>query len=61
MVHWGFLFLAGFVGAVAGVFIIGLLSAGRDESAYRAGWVEGHHEGHVAGFKDGLAEYRKVG
>lgn len=61
MIYWAFLVLAFFVGTVAGVFLIALLSAGRDESAYRVGFSEGLHEGHTAGYKHGLAEYRKVG
>jgi hypothetical protein len=61
MIHWGFLVLALLVGVAGGFILAALLASGRDESAYRLGYVEGHHEGHVAGFKDGLAEWQKVG
>lgn len=61
MIHWGFLVLAVFVGTVAGVFLIALLAAGRAESAYRLGLAAGYHEGHTAGFMDGLKELQKVG
>ena len=58
---WGWLILAFFVGTGFGLFVIGLLAAGATESSYRAGFCEGHREGHTAGFNDCLAEYQKVG
>ena len=57
MISYGWLVLAFFVGTVAGVFLLGLLAAGATESAYRAGFSEGHAEG----FSDGLKELQKVG
>ena len=61
MITWWWLILAFFAGTIAGVFMIALLAAGRDETAYRAGFVEGHKEGHTDGFKDGLKEFQHVG
>lgn len=54
---WGWLILAFFLGTVAGMFMIALLAAGGHESAYRAGFEEGHTEG----YQDGLKELQKVG
>jgi hypothetical protein len=38
---WGWLILAFFGGTIFGVFLTGLLAAGRDETAYRVGFIEG--------------------
>lgn len=61
MIHWAWLILALFVGVIFGFFLAAILSARRDESHYRQGFCEGMAEGHAAGFKDGLAEWQKVG
>lgn len=61
MMHWGWLILAFFVGTVAGVFLVGLLAAGRDECCYRQGFCQGLAEGHTAGFLDGIKELQRVG
>ena len=54
---WWWLVLAFFAGTFVGLFLVALLTAGRDEIAYRAGFQEGAE----CGFEEGIKKITEVG
>jgi hypothetical protein len=51
MISWPWVLVVAFGGFILGVIGIAVLSAGRDDHFYRAGFLEGHREGFENGIK----------
>ena len=56
MVSWFWILLALFGGFVLGIIVLGVLSFGREEDAYRDGFGKGYRDGFGDGYQEGLEE-----
>ena len=56
MVSWFWILLALFGGFVLGIIVLGILSSGREEDAYRDGFGKGYHDGFGDGYGEGFED-----